>query len=336
MLRYMPVDLRRLDRLDRRIIAALRVDPRASFRRVATVLGSSEQTVARRYRAMVEDGVMRIVVLRRAGWSAPYWYVRVRVAPAAAAPLADALARRRDVSWVSLVEGGAEVACAVRPSSAAHRDELLLQRLPRMAQVTGVEAASVLHRFDTTLETEWLALPDGLDTAETAELDPALPIGPPPEHAALDDALADALTDDPRATLAELAARTGAPVARATRRLATLRGAGVLVVEAEVAEVLTGFDARASLWLTVTPAHLEAAGRALSLLPEVAYCAAVSGRANLLAQLICRDSDELYRLLTGPIGELEGLMSVETSMAVRRVKQEGSLVVDGRLARVAD
>ena len=45
-----------LDRLDRQLLHALQFDGRVSFRLLAEVLGSSEQTVARRYRRLRDAG----------------------------------------------------------------------------------------------------------------------------------------------------------------------------------------------------------------------------------------------------------------------------------------
>ena len=50
-----------LDALDRQITHALQCDPRVPFRRVAEVIGVSEQTVARRYRGLVRSGAVRVV-----------------------------------------------------------------------------------------------------------------------------------------------------------------------------------------------------------------------------------------------------------------------------------
>ena len=53
-----------VDALDRRLVHALLHDARLPFRRIADVLGSSEQTIARRYRRLREAGVVRVVALR--------------------------------------------------------------------------------------------------------------------------------------------------------------------------------------------------------------------------------------------------------------------------------
>ena len=48
-------------RLGPKIIHALYVDPRAPFNRLAEVLGSSEQTISRRYRRLFGDRILRVV-----------------------------------------------------------------------------------------------------------------------------------------------------------------------------------------------------------------------------------------------------------------------------------
>jgi DNA-binding Lrp family transcriptional regulator len=138
------------DALDRRIMSALQFDGRASFRRIAQALGSSEQTVARRYRRLREAGVLRIVVLPDPRASRESLFVRIRTAPGAAVPIGTALARRPDVSWVTLAAAGTEVTCALRADDPRDRDELVLKNLPRLSQVTDVSTASLLHVFAET------------------------------------------------------------------------------------------------------------------------------------------------------------------------------------------
>ncbi len=93
-----------LDELDRQLVRALQIDPRAPFSRIADVLGVSEQTVARRYRRLRADGYLRVlglVSLRAAG--ATEWLVRIGCRPGGARRLADALARREERVRVRLV-----------------------------------------------------------------------------------------------------------------------------------------------------------------------------------------------------------------------------------------
>jgi DNA-binding Lrp family transcriptional regulator len=145
-----------MDDLERGILQALQIDPRAGFSKIAEVLGVSEQTVARRYRRLRGEGLLRIVGLvdpRSVGQSE--WMVRVGCRPGGVGRLAEALARRDDVSWVTLTAGGSEIVCSVRSRTAEQRDELLLQRLPATSQVLSMEAYAVLHRFAGGSSTDW-------------------------------------------------------------------------------------------------------------------------------------------------------------------------------------
>src|SRR6185312_5775717 len=134
--------------LDRRLIHALRVHGRAGFRELAGALGVSDQTVARRYRALRERAGVRVIALPnpiRLGYDK--WIVRLHTAPDAAGPIADALARRPDTTWVSIMSGGTEIGCNVDSPVAADRDSLLLQKLPRTPRLVSVSAHCVIHNF---------------------------------------------------------------------------------------------------------------------------------------------------------------------------------------------
>ena len=79
--------------LDRRIIQALYVDPRAPFSRLAEVLGSSEQTVSRRYRRLFDGRILRVVGQLDSQRLGQYdWAVRIRCAPGTAPAVAAKLA----------------------------------------------------------------------------------------------------------------------------------------------------------------------------------------------------------------------------------------------------
>ena len=223
------------DDLEREITQALQIDPRAGFSRIAEVLGVSEQTVARRYRRLRGEGLLRVIGLvdpRSVGQSE--WMVRVGCRPGGVGRLAEALARRDDVSWVTLTAGGSEIVCSVRSRSAEQRDELLLQRLPATSQVLTMEVYAVLHRFVGGASTDWTGYgaalrPDQIEAmlaGRPEEADPGEPVVLRPE----DGPLLDELAVDGRVSYAALAAAAGTTVGRVTRRLdrAAPRGHPVL------------------------------------------------------------------------------------------------------------
>jgi len=342
------VDSSVVDVLDRQLIHTLQVAPRAPFSALAHVLDVSEQTAARRYRRLLADGMVRVVgLVDRYALGRTAWLIRMQCRPDGAAALAAALARRPDVSYVTLTSGGSELGCISLPRTDRQRDELLLQRLPRMAQVLTMTAQAVLHEF-TGPDAEWTDLGGRLPPARLARLEaltkagaqgepttvgskkagPALsaPLGPE------DQPLLDALAIDGRAGYEQLARATGWPAGRAARRTAELLRCGLLHLDVEVAVEMLGFAAQAFLWLTVPPSELDDAGRAVSVLPQVAFCAAVTGPTNLVASVVCHDSADLYQFVTAQIGAVRSVRQVEISPTLRRVKQAGTLMAGPRLA----
>jgi DNA-binding Lrp family transcriptional regulator len=319
-----------LDAVDRQIVHAMQVDGRAPFSRVATVLGVSEQTVARRWRRLRADGVVRVLGLTTPEAAEPSWHIRMRVQPAAAGAVAEALARRPDVSWVSLTAGGAEITCSTRPRTPRQRDALLLDRLPRTVQVIDLAAFSVLHAYVGGVY-EWTGFEDPLTDEQIAALSHesariATPVALDPE----DELLFAALATDGRLSYAELAGVTGWSESRVARRVEALRSAGALYFDLEIASELLGHPVSALLWLGVAPADIAHVGESLAREPETAFTAVVTGPANLMVAVTCRDTAHLYRFLTDRVGALP-VRSLETSTVLRRVKQAGSLMDGPRL-----
>ncbi len=159
-----------MDAVDRQIVHCLQRDGRAPFRRIGDVLGVSEQTVARRYRALREGGTLRVLVLpyaRAAGGQA--WFARILCRPGSVDALAESVAARPDVSWVSVTAGGSEVICVTQGTSDTGGGTVLLDRLPRAAQVLRFDAFKAMHMY-AGRGAEWLAFDDPLTDAQIAAL----------------------------------------------------------------------------------------------------------------------------------------------------------------------
>ncbi len=312
-----------MDALDRQLLHALQIDGRAPFSRIATVLGVSDQTVARRYRRLRDLGGLRVLGVadqERLGQTS--WFVRLTCTPDAAEPLAAALARREDTSWVGLASGGTEVICTMRARDRQERDTLLLDKLQRTPRVVSVSAHLLLHSFYGG-PLGWFTKSDALDPAQSAALAPP-PVEPAGSCVTLeptDEALLAVLGRDGRATLADLQAATHLSETAVKRRLEALRRAGVVYIDVQFDLTILGFDLHALLWLTVEPAALSAAGTALAGHREVVFASAVTGRSNLFAVAFFRETGDLYRYLSERIGVLEGVQHVETAPVLRQIKQ---------------
>lgn len=325
-----------LDDDDHRIIRALQLAPRAGFAHLGQALGISEATVARRFRRLRQAGVMRVVgVVDNAVLGQSEWLVRVQCRPEGTPAVAEALAARDDISWVSINAAGSEVTCSLRSRSSQDREHLLVELLPRVATVLNLQAAVVMHTFTTECSHEWPAIERALNADETAALSSPTPAQPErPTRAGLqphDEAILLGLAADGRATHAELGTAAGISAARAARRVHALLQTGTVRLYVELSRAVLGYTTRADLWLQVEPAAVRAVGEALGEMPEVAFAAAVSGTHNIHAAVNCASLEDLFGFVTDRIGTLKGVQHIETSPVLRQLKQFSTPMKNDRL-----
>ncbi|MTD16925.1 AsnC family transcriptional regulator [Nakamurella sp. YIM 132087] len=319
-----------IDDLDRRIIRSVQIHPRAPMNLLARALEVSEQTVSRRFQRLRGEGVVRVIGLvdpRRLGQVD--WTVRLTCRPHAARAVARALAARDDVAWVALTGGGAEIMASIRARTRDQRDDLLLRRLPRTAEVLSLQAMMVLHRF-AGQEDDWSGFGGDLADGAVALLREHRPVvdhgAPAPEPTADDEPMLAALRRDGRTPVAALAAATGWTAGRVTRRLDHLIGTGTLYLDVDLATARLGFPLDVMHWLEIEPARVHEFGEILGQESDVSFCAATTGSANLMAASTHADLDSLYDF-TGRVGRLgPGLRHLEVVPVLRRLKQAGSLL----------
>ena len=306
-----------LDDVDRGLLHALQLDGRIPFARVADVLGVAETTIARRYKRLRSVAGLRVVgVVNGVLFGRTAWTLRLRCTPDVGPPLARALAKRPDVFWVHVMSGGAEISCHAQLPPG--EETVLLEKLPRAGRVLDVSAHSVLHAF--TLPSDWSGL-RWLDTDQVERLRPEEPRMARVEVDGADQALLEALAVDGRTSYAELAARTRMSESTVRRRLDLLRHSGVVSYQVDIPAALLGYGTQARLWLTVPPHALTDVGRRLGEHEETSFVAAITGPANLVAVVACRDSAGLYRYLTERVAALREITSLETAVLMRTVKQ---------------
>ncbi|OCB30525.1 AsnC family transcriptional regulator [Mycobacterium malmoense] len=327
-----------IDALDGQILHALQISPRVSFRRMADVVGTTEQTVARRYHRLRRDGVVRVVGLENpwvdgdADWA--QWVCRIHARPDRIPQLADALIRNPDVSHANVLSGWTDLVCTIRAPLGDSRDDVLLKRLPRTSSVIDVDIDAVLHTFGDPPSAPWTGYGHTLSGEQAERILAAAdrPAAGPPCRPTLEDRpMLDALADDGRTPQSRLAERTGWSVARVRRRLAALEAAGALLYDVDVLPERLGYHLSAMLWLTVAPRHTHRVGERIAAHDQVAFAAAVSGRKNLMVVVICRDVRDLYAYLSHRLGAIEEVLTYEVSVRTQRLKQHGSVIAHGRL-----
>ncbi|CAL9353778.1 hypothetical protein SUDANB105_00524 [Streptomyces sp. enrichment culture] len=320
-----------LDEGDRRVLHALQLDGRASFTRIAAVLGMPERAVARRYHRLRARMALRVVgVTRPDPRGQADWFLRVAGKSESIDAVARTLAGRGDTSWIASLAGDGGLGGILRtPLSTRDRGDTL-ERLRRSAGAVSVAAQRLL--VPVAGVGGWPGRLESLTAAEREALTPAVRKGTADSvvmgRPCDDDArrLLGLLAVDGRMSVARLARACGIPESTVRRRIAELVGGGTLMFEVEVDSRLYGRHLGVICRLDVHPAALGDVASALGSHPEVAFAATTTGVTNILAFLELADGAHLHRYLTERIGALPGVHRAETEIVAQWIKRAGPLV----------
>lgn len=88
--------------------------------------------------------------------------------------------------------------------------------------------------------------------------------------------------------------------------------------ERRISPHFLGYSLRAFVTTTVVQRELDAVAVALAAVPEVLEVSGVAGGADLIVQIVARDSDDLYRV-AGMILDIPGIVRTETGLVMREL-----------------
>ena len=315
-----------LDDLDRRIVAAVQADPRASWSKLSAAVGVSETTVLRRVGRMREANLLIVTAVPdplRCGLGQPV-HVYFRTAPTRGHELAAQLADRPDVRYLSLLAGTHDVMCELIMPDKSDLERLVTTDLPGAGAVMTSSTAVVLKQFKT--EDQW----------SEPLLDPE-PAVTSPDSAASDGArrkrrraepldevdvrLIAALREDGRRSFADLSTDLGLSETAVARRIAALRADARIDFVAMVDPSALGFELEVIMHVHVEPARLEATAKAFAATRPVRYVAATTGVGDLTCDAVFRDADDLFTFTTETVGKMRGVHSVDTELVLKAVKR---------------
>lgn len=138
-----------MDDLDRLILQTLQEDGRTPFAHIARLAGVSETTVRNRYRALVEEGVVRTVGVvdpHALGFQAPA-IIGINVQPGTADEVARAIAALPEVSYLVLTVGALDLIVEVFCRDLAHLTHLLLDQIHRIPGVRSTQTLMIARSY---------------------------------------------------------------------------------------------------------------------------------------------------------------------------------------------
>ena len=137
-----------------------------------------------------------------------------------------------------------------------------------------------------------------------------------------------ALRDDARQTHQDLSEAVGLSPTPCARRVRNLEAAGVITGYAariDEAQIGFGFSVFVSVRLDrQVDDRLQDFEDRIRKFPEVVDCWLMTGSFDYLLRVTVRDLNEFENFLTGRLTRLSGVASLESSIPIRRVKNEAT------------
>ena len=135
----------------------------------------------------------------------------------------------------------------------------------------------------------------------------------------VDKAIIRELQVDGRAAYSRLAPLVGLSEAAVRQRVNRLQSRGVIQIVAVTDPVSLGFPVQAMLGVKISRA-VDTTAEKISQIDSVDYTVITTGRFDVLAEVVCRDSDHLLEL-SNQIRDVDGVHDVEVMTYLRMVQQ---------------
>ena len=131
----------------------------------------------------------------------------------------------------------------------------------------------------------------------------------------------DALRKDGREAFSQIAGQLQVSPGMIRQRYNRLVEMGFLKVVAITNPVQRGFKTMAMVGIRTDGRRMLEAAELIAALPEVVYLIVVSGQYDLMAEVFCRDPEELLRFITGKLYAIEGVREAESFMHLKIIKE---------------
>lgn len=302
-------DIEDLDDLDKKIIVALQIDGRASWRAIAETVGAAVSTVARRGQQLLAEGTVRVGVMPTLGSAGHVesFLIRVNCSPGTQMDVAEELVRSPYVRFVTLVTGRFDLYAEVVITGGSAQQTRVLTSLQSIPGVERWRSDLLTHNYKVSFD--W-----GRQLFDPADL-PRGPHShmPPPnscEPSHLDESdwrIIGELSVDGRASFPSVATKLGMNESSVRRRYDRLKANGCITTATSVTAASLGMSAETLIILRVAPSHVDAVADALREHLAVRFIAAALDESALYCEVILPTTDDLHRFQTDTLGKLDGV-----------------------------
>jgi DNA-binding Lrp family transcriptional regulator len=308
-----------VDDLDRRIIACLRADGRASWTDIASRCGTSAATVSRRGQRLLSDGIVRIAVMPVTVYPGhgSMFFMRMACRSGAAAQVAEALSQRSNIRFLALVSGPYDIAAEVCVDSQASLVHPLITEIQETDGVEWSQTDLILHEYKVAQDWTWQLL-----VGESVNATVSDPHACDVSHMDdVDHSIIEAMRARGRAPFSVVAEQVGLDETTIARRFEAMRTRGCIQVVTLAPAAALGFTPEVLLNLNVSPRRLRAVSGQLSSFVGVRFVAATLSGSSLLCEMIQPTNAALFSFLTETLASIDGVRGWQASMELLTIRR---------------
>ncbi|MFJ8229816.1 winged helix-turn-helix transcriptional regulator [Streptomyces sp. NPDC094448] len=305
-----------LDELDRRLIGALHLAPRATWDDIGGILAADASTLKRRYDRLYEARMIRVIGQADWGVHSTSMPVHVFLDISGETPLA-VLDRLRDLPHLQLlaqISGDYPLYAVVHAPSEAATSRAIdrMFSVPGVRRVNALPALSTLRRgitwdprYLTDAERDALlelvgSRPEG--TATATAMPPAKPLSD------AERAVVALLLQDARASAASIARAVGMATSTAHRVVRRVLDEGWVKPRLEIVSEWLGFETPFMLRLRVAPGETPDVMRRIDQLPQTRLVAHVASDLSVLATGLVTDRSAVARFVDHELAAIPGIL----------------------------
>lgn len=306
------------DELDRRIIACLRADGRASWTDIARRCSTSVATVSRRGQRLLTGNTVRVAVVpttTHPGRTAVL-FLRMACRSGCQADVAAALSGHPDIRLLALVSGPYDFLAEVFVDTGRS----LVGQLAEIEETYGVEWCEtdlVLHEYKVAQDWTWQLLV-GETTASPVPERHTCDVGHMDE---IDWRIVDVMRADGRAGFSVVASQVGLDETTVRRRFEAMLSRGCVMVVTLTPASALGFTSEVMLDISVEPGKLHSVSERLTSFVGVRYVAATLSGSSLWCEMIQPSQAALFSFLTETLAMLDGVRGWQASMELLTVRR---------------
>ncbi len=311
---------------DLSLIHALQIAPRASWTQLSAVLGSSPDTLARRWEHLTAGGYAwsSLLAARRGTDAMLYAWIELECVAGDAEATAIEVASDACTLGVHQVTGDSDLVLLVVSPDLYALDAYLAGRVRRLPGVLRARTQVVtrLHNrpYRSRIEQLTPAQVQLLTEITGGVRRPRARVPTGPNLTELDHRLVAELAGDARRSAAELARTCGTSESTVRRRLDVLTAGGALHHHCLPAPRFSGRPVWALVTTDVPPLEVPATVAALARLRQTRLVTSVTGPHNLAVALWLRTVDELHEVTASLVRAAPALRIAGTALSLRTHK----------------